>query len=54
MRQSQIIQALADIASQGKYTVSPDGARRMNEVFEEAANLINELENEERKEINSE
>lgn len=48
MKRSEIVQALANIASQGKYTVSPDGAQRMNAVFDAAANLINELEAEER------
>ena len=50
MTRAQIVQALANIASQGKYEVSPDGARRMNAIFDAAADLINELEAEEVKE----
>jgi len=47
MKKSQIVQALADIASQGKYKVSVDGARKMNDVFIAVAKVINELEAEE-------
>ena len=44
---SRIVQALADIASKGQYTVNPAGARHMNEVFVAVAALINDLEAEE-------
>ena len=47
MERSKVVTALAEIASQGKYEVSPEGARRMNQVFTLVANLINELEAEE-------
>lgn len=46
-KRSEVVIALANIASKGKYEVSPDGARVMNRVFEEVADLINELEAEE-------
>ena len=48
MKRSAVVAALANIASQGKYEVSPEGARRMNVVFDQAAKLINELEAEEK------
>ena len=44
MKASQIVKALADLASKGKYNVTRDGANEMNDIFEEAARLINELE----------
>ena len=44
MKQSEVVRALAAIASQGKYEVDPAGARKMNAVFEATAALINELE----------
>jgi len=47
MKRSEIVSALANIASQGKYTVDPQGARAMNNVFAAVAGLINELEAEE-------
>ncbi len=47
MKRSEIVAALADLASQGTYQVKPAVARQMNIVFEAAANLINELEAEE-------
>jgi ATP-dependent protease HslVU (ClpYQ) ATPase subunit len=47
-KRSEVVAALADIASRGKYEVSPIGARQMNEVFEHVAKLINELEAEEK------
>ena len=47
MKKSQVVKALADIASQGRYTVDPKGARNMNKVFELVAYVINELEAEE-------
>lgn len=45
---SAIVKLLADVASQGTYQVQPKGARTMNQVFELAAGLINELEAEEK------
>lgn len=47
MKRSEIVTALATIASQGKYEVNPEGARKMNAVFTAVAGLINELEAEE-------
>lgn len=47
MKRSEIVIALANVASQGKYTVDPAGARKINAVFDAAAKLINELESEE-------
>ena len=47
MKRSQIVNALAEVASQGKYTVDPAGARNMNAVFTVVAELLNELEAEE-------
>jgi len=48
MKRSQIVTALANVASQGKYEVTPEGAKKMNAVFELVAGLINELEAEEK------
>jgi hypothetical protein len=47
MERSKVVIALAEIAAQGTYKVTPAGAQRMNAVFEAVANLINELEAEE-------
>lgn len=47
MKRSAVVQALADVASQGTYQVRPEQARQMNTIFELAARLINELEQEE-------
>ena len=47
MKRSQIVTALAEVASQGTYKVDPAGARRMNAIFVAVAELINELEREE-------
>jgi len=44
MKQSEVVVALANLASQGRYEVTPEGARRMNQVFAAVATLINELE----------
>ena len=44
MKDSEIIIALANIASRGKYEVTPAGAKQMNDVFAEVAKLINKLE----------
>jgi len=48
MKRSEIVMGLATVASQGKYEVSPEGAAKMNAVFQNAAKLINELEAEEK------
>jgi hypothetical protein len=47
MKRSEIVIALANVASKGKYEVTPQGAKIMNDVFAQAAALINELEAEE-------
>lgn len=44
MTDAQIVQALANIASKGKYEVTPEGANIMNSVFVKVADLINRLE----------
>lgn len=44
---SKVILALANIASQGRYQVTPEEARHMNAIFEKVAEIINELEAEE-------
>lgn len=44
MLQSEVVKALAAIASKGTYKVGPSDARHMNTVFEEVARVINELE----------
>lgn len=46
-KRSEVVIALADVASRGKYEVSPAGAKQMNAIFDEVAKLINELEAEE-------
>lgn len=52
MKRSEIVLALAEVASKGKYEVTPQGARQMNAIFEKTAQLINELEEEEREATN--
>lgn len=48
MNRSKIVLALANLASQGVYNgVTPQGARNMNKVFEDTADLVNALEQEE-------
>lgn len=48
MKRSEIVTALANMASRGKYDdVSPAQAAQWNLLFREAADLINELEAEE-------
>lgn len=47
MTRSQVVLALAEIASKGKYEVSVAGARQMNAIYEEVAKVINSLEAEE-------
>jgi hypothetical protein len=47
MKRSEIVLALAELASQGTYQVKPPVARQMNAIFDAAANLVNELEAEE-------
>ena len=45
---SQVVIALANLASAGKYEVNADGARNMNRLFERVAEVINSLEAEEK------
>jgi len=47
-KKSQVVLALANLASRGKFEVDPQGARIMNQIFEDVAKLINELEAEEK------
>lgn len=47
MKRSEIVSALAELASQGTYTVKPAVAQQMNNIFVHVAKLINELEAEE-------
>jgi hypothetical protein len=47
MMRSEVVLALADVASKGRYEMTPTGAKHMNEVFEAVAQLVNELEAEE-------
>jgi hypothetical protein len=43
--QSQVVKALADLASSGTYKeITPAGARNMNAIFSLVAEVINELE----------
>jgi len=48
MKASEVVRALAEVASKGKYTVDPGGAKVMNEVFQAAADLINAMEAQEK------
>lgn len=47
MKRSQVVIALANVASKGKYEVTPAGSKTMNDVFVAVAELINKLEEEE-------
>jgi hypothetical protein len=48
IRASQVVSALADMASKGKYdNVTPAAARSMDALFNAVADLINVLEEEE-------
>ena len=47
MPRSELVIALANIASKGEYKVNPQGAKHINAVFDAIASLINELEAEE-------
>ena len=49
MKPSQIVIELADMASKGKYVVTPPEARKMNELFDKVATLINHMEEAEEK-----
>ena len=53
MKRSEIVARLANLASKAKIEVTPANvgvlAKQSNELFEEAATLINDLEAEERK-----
>lgn len=48
MKRSEIVTALANLASQGTYNVKPTQAAEINAIFEAVARLINELESEEK------
>jgi hypothetical protein len=51
MKASVVVMKLADLASQGVYkNVTRQGAKNMNETFEDAADLINFLEKAEKDE----
>jgi len=51
MVRSQVVIALANLASKGKFEVTPAGSAAMNEVFVAVAELINELEAQEAEEL---
>ena len=54
LRPSQVVSALADMASQGRYdNVTKQGSRNMNALFEMVAQLINALEAQEAEEDNN-
>ena len=44
MKPSQIVIELANMASSGRYEVTPPEALRMNELFKSVATLINHME----------
>lgn len=48
MKRSEVVTALANLASQGTYQVKPTQAAEINAIFEQVAQLINELESEEK------
>jgi len=48
MSRSQVVLELANLASRGRYSVTPLEATRMNKLFIEVAEVINQLEAEER------
>lgn len=52
IKDSEIVKALADIASKGRYDIRPPEARQMNVVFELVAGLINRMEAAEKEETN--
>jgi len=54
MKQSEVVIALASMASQGKYTVDRQGSKNMNALFDEVARVINELEESEKGDSNDE
>jgi len=47
MKRSEVVLALANIASKGKYEVTAAGAKVMDEAFRAVAEVINSLEEEE-------
>lgn len=47
MFKSVVVKQLADMASQGKYNVDPQGAANMTALYQAVAKVINELEAEE-------
>jgi hypothetical protein len=54
MVRSRVIIELANMASQGRYSVTPQEAARMNILFKEVAQVINELEAEEKEDAGNE
>lgn len=48
MLKSVVVKNLADMASQGKYNVDPQGAANMTALYQAIAQVINELEAEEK------
>ena len=44
MKDSEIVLALANIASQGKYNITIADAQKMTALYEQVATLINKLE----------
>lgn len=47
MKDSEIVQTLADFASSGKYIVTPKEARSIDALYREVADLINRLKHKE-------
>lgn len=53
MKRSQTILRLANLASKGRYdNVTPAAAREMNQLFEDVAVIINQMEEEEKEQDN--
>ncbi len=48
LTKSAVVKNLADLASQGRYNVDPAGASRIDQLFVLVAQVINELEDEEK------
>lgn len=48
MKNSAVVQMLADFASKGVYSMTPPQARQINALYTEVARVINELEAEEK------
>lgn len=52
-KDSEIVKALADFASRGKYEMTPRGAKVVNDLYVQVAALINRLERQEEEEENN-